>query len=596
MKIKNFNNFLPLNEEASPRLPVDENYWLRKGKKGKKVALYTHDDMDGIFSAIEVKKYLLNKGFTIEKYGILNYMDGWKHTSIDPNLINVVVDFASMPGDTRDQYIDYYLDHHGAFSAEDLEKYKSSPVQKKKTASAYEAICQSLGVPQDELVLSIIDMIDAAKYQQYGVSWSRLLDFNISDIKKSENKRLEFAAAFNQFLKRADHKTLISVIHNCNDASIYSIFNVMKKVYGEHNINFSGPMKGAPKDFEKDSRSRLSQMQQRTRGKGVGAKKIYQTQSDFMNDFLSAGKIRLDGYTMIGDLAFVPTGTWANALRARSIIETDFNNGVVPKEPKFILLQYGGTLQVCSYKPMSETENLPVLKDGQTVNDLGAYMTGLLKNFQEHLGYFKPKDIVNLIKNFIDEEGLLDQGTIQGNDDTTIYFSGQFTIKEDGVEKPDNRKFDLEKFKELLSVNGLSISNFEIGIDTFVDEISTDYKVNYIVIPKSSVGQDEITVSGGHGGIGSISNIFGTCKAKGFEGIRFIDMFKNKIITDLSGVSFAMRTSWGEAGESREQNKPEDYKVIPTEQVTKLDQYGKVIKPTTEKKVLNFKKFNNLRP
>ena len=502
MKIKTFNSFSKLNEEASPRLPVSEDYWTRKGKTGKQVALYTHDDMDGIFSAIEVKKYLLNKGFTIVKYGILNYMDGWKYTSIDPNLINIVVDFASMPGDERDSHIDYYLDHHGLFSAEDLEKYKSSPVQKKKTASAYEAICQSLGVPQDELVLSVIDMIDAAKYQHYNVSWSRLLDFDLSEIKKSQNKRLEFAAAFNQFIKRADHQTLISVIHNCKDASIYSIFNVMKAVYGEHNIFTSGPQRGKSKDFISDSDWRLNQMQQKTRGKS-SRKKIYTDQKDFMKDFLIAGKIRLDGYTLIGDIAFVPTGTWANALRARSIIETDFQNGIVTVEPKFILLQYGGTLQVCSYKPISETQNLPVLKNGQTVDDLGVYMTGLLKNFQEHLGYY--------------------------------------------------------------------------DADT-------------------SIGQDEITVSGGHGGIGSISNIFGTCGAKGFEGVRFIDMFKNKIITDLSGVSFAMGTSWGETGESREQDKPEDYKVIPTEQVTKIDQYGKVIKPTTEKKVLNFKKFNNLRP
>ena len=43
-------------------------------------------------------------------------------------------------------------------------------------------------------------------------------------------------------------------------------------------------------------------------------------------------------------------------------------------------------------------------------------------------------------------------------------------------------------------------------------------------------------------------------------------------------------------------DKPEDNKVIPTEQVTKLDPSGKVIKPTTEKKVIDFKKFNNLRP
>lgn len=488
MKIKTFNSFSKLNEEASPRLPVSEDYWTRKGKTGKQVALYTHDDMDGIFSAIEVKKYLLNKGFTIVKYGVLNYMDGWKYTSLDPKLINVVVDFASMPGDERDQYIDYYLDHHGAFSAEDLEKYRSSPVQKKKTASAYEAICQSLGVPQDELVLSVIDMIDAAKYQDYEVSWSRLLDFDISEIKKSENKRLEFAAAFNQFLKRSDHQTLISVIHNCKDASIYSIYNVMKTVYGEHNVQAFGPMRGQPKDFTTDSQSRLSQMQQRTRGK-IPTKKIYMNQADFVKDFSIGSGLKVDGYQIIGDLAFVPTGTWANALRARSIIEKDFENGSVPQEPKFILLQYGGTLQVCSYKKIEETQDLPVLKSGQRVDDLGKYMTGLLTNFQDQLGYYDP--------------------------------------------------------------------------DT-------------------SIGQDEITVSGGHGGIGSISNIFGTCNIDPYKGVRFIDMFKNKIITDLSGVKFHVGLSWGESGESREQDKPIDYKVISAEDVTKVDRTGKVVKDQLE--------------
>jgi hypothetical protein len=79
----------------------------------EKVAIYLHD-MDGIFTAIEVKN-ILNAGFT-EKYGILNYSEGWKYTTLDPKLINVVVDFANMPGDERDDL--NYLDHHGIFTPE----------------------------------------------------------------------------------------------------------------------------------------------------------------------------------------------------------------------------------------------------------------------------------------------------------------------------------------------------------------------------------------------------------------------------------------------------------------------------------------------
>jgi len=482
--INRFKNFDLIKEEAAPRLPIKEDYWTRKGKIGKKVALYTHDDLDGIFCAIEMQKWLKNKGFEIVKYGILNYSEGWKYTTLDPKLINIVLDFANMPGDERDEMIDYYLDHHGLFTPQELEKYKSSPVQKKKTASAYEAVCQALGVPQDSLTLDVIDMIDAAKYSDYGVSWQRLLDFDISEIKKSEKRRLEFAAAFNQFLKRSDAKTILSVIYNCNDASIYSIFNVMKSVYPEHNIFPSGVRRGEKKDFMVDSLWRLGEMQKKTRGRETQKIK-FESQEEFVNKFGKYGSVRPDGYQLIGKLVFIPTGTWANALRARTIVEKDFMNGKLFEEPDFILLQYGGTLQVCSYKKMNELEELPKMKDGTAIDDLGKYMTGLLDNFKKHLGYY--------------------------------------------------------------------------DADT-------------------SVGQDEITVSGGHGGIGSISNIFGECKVAPYTGSRFIDMFKNKIITDLSGVKFNISLKWGEPSEYKSKDPEMNNKVITTGDITKLDPQGKVIK------------------
>lgn len=481
--IENFNRFDKINEEASPRLPKSEEYWLKKGKSGKNVALYTHDDMDGIFSAIEVKKYLLNAGFKIVKYGVLNYSEGWKYTELDPKLINVVLDFSDMPGDERDEMVDYYLDHHGVFTPEELEKYKSSPVQKKKTASAYEAICQSLGVPQDDLTLSVIDMIDAAKYDDYDVSWQRLLDFNISDIKRKMNKRLEFGAAFNQFIKRSDTKTVVSVINYCNDASIFAVFNAMKRLYPEHNSYVGGPKKGLKKDFIEDSKWRLGEMEKRTRGSNSNMKKKFTTQADFVNSFRSGEGIKPNGYQLIGDLIFVPGGTWANALRARTIIEKDFIDNKIEAEPKFIMLIYGTTIQVCSYKKMEKTSDLPKLQNGETVNDLGKYMIGLLNNFKTHLGY--------------DSTG-------------------------------------------------------------------------------TSIGQDEVTVSGGHGGIGTISNIIGVCNKEPYNGLRFIDMFKNKIITDLSGVRFNLNLKWSEPADWSAGEPAMNNRVINIDDVTKLDKYGNV--------------------
>ena len=118
------------------------------------------------------------------------------------------------------------------------------------------------------------------------------------------------------------------------------------------------------KEFLSDSAWRLGEMQKRTRGTNPYKNK-YTSQAEFVAKFGVNGLIKLDGYQIIGNLAFVPTGTWANALRARTIIEKDFMEGRIKEEPKFILLQYGGTLQVCSYKKMEEMDDLPKLRSGE---------------------------------------------------------------------------------------------------------------------------------------------------------------------------------------------------------------------------------------
>jgi hypothetical protein len=42
---------------------------------------------------------------------------------------------------------------------------------------------------QDSLTTEVIDMIDSAKYQDYGISWDRLLDFNIASMKRVEKDK-----------------------------------------------------------------------------------------------------------------------------------------------------------------------------------------------------------------------------------------------------------------------------------------------------------------------------------------------------------------------------------------------------------------------
>ena len=486
MNIQKFNDYNKINESA-PRLPKSEDYWIKKGKTGKDVMIYTHDDMDGIFSAIVVKKYLKNAGFNIKGYGVLNYMDGWKNTSLDPKMINVVVDFASMPDKEREDLIDFYVDHHGVYSDEEKEHFKDKPVLKTKTDSAYEGICIQLGYTLNSEILDAIDMIDSAKYTHYKIDWRQLLDFSWESFKKSENPKLAFAAAFNQFLKRSDHKTLIEVIDNVDDVSIYAIYNAMKRLYPGNNKNFRT---GEPKDMLSDAEWRLSTMAKRTRGKDT-KKTIYKSADDFIKSNTSNGEIRLDGYQLIGDIAFVPSGTWANALRIRTILLEDYDSGVIPEEHKvkFCMLQYGNTIQVAAFDDMDKIFEKPVLKGGSIVNDLGSYMNGLLKNFQEHLGYYEP--------------------------------------------------------------------------DT-------------------SVGQEEITVSGGHGGIGTISNIIGKCNEDPCKESRFLDMFKNKIISDLSGVKLPIKLKWITPKGGPNKAPKMDAKVMKKSDIRTINKFGDILEPVEE--------------
>ena len=432
---------------SSPRIPKSEIYWKNKGKKPminsknietyKNVMLYFHDDCDGIYSSIIIKKYLIKQGFNIIGYGIMNYQEGWKYTTLHPELINVCVDFSM-----HHKLLDVYCDHHYG----DLPSNKIYAI-KTNTGSAFEGISLQYGIPNDSLTLHPIDMIDSAKYKHYGVNICDVINFDWKIIKKSNQSKLTYVGMMNQFIKRSDHTTLIEVVHNCHEPSIYAIVNKLKEFYSGNNLWKDG----LRKDFILDGKWRINTMKERTRG--FYTKKVYMTQQDFINDFYQNGKIDLykRGYQIIGNLAFIPTGSWANGIRARAILQEDMDKGIIPKDcVDFIMLQYGNTLQVVAYNSIEslKSENrLPILKNNILMDNIGLYMTNLLNHFIQYLGY--------------------------------------------------------------------------VDISTYVFTI-----------------EDEITVSGGHKNIGTMSNIVTTVKggeySKNYIGMKYLNLFINKIISDLS--------------------------------------------------------------
>lgn len=528
--ITNFNKYVKLFESA-PRIPNKEEYWIKKGKSGKNVCLILHDDLDGCVSAIIMKKYLLDHGFKIKKYAVINYQEGWTALKLDPSLINIALDFA----DDHDD-ISVYIDHHGKFSEEQTQTQQRYSI-KTDTGSAAEGIAQQLGLSFSNDIKDWIDMVDSAKYADYDVDIKGILNFDLKEIVKSKTAKLTFAAAMNQLLKRSDERTFIEVVNGCEEPSIYNIYRLFKMFYPQNNPNFRT---GEETDFVEDARQRLGQMQKKTKGEGFlsqgydknGKKIIFRSQQEFWKAFAKnlpyqdveneedadpefkgslvmhskapyepgSFKMQLkpEVYQIIGNLMYVPSGTWANALRAKAIFNQDIEKGILPDDPKLnlVLLQYGNTLQMADLrtkiKDMSD-EDLPKDKSGKPIKDLGGYCESLVENFKKVLGY-----------------------------------------------------------------------------------------------------KDDRTVAGGHPGIGSISNIFGKCKLEAFKDIKFIDMFKNKIINDLSGVKWNISMSWNEEQDTgAPASKPDEInkKMMGIEDVRSEED---VLIEKNEKEILNYLIVNNI--
>lgn len=454
MKIK-FNDYILNEEESSIKFPNDLEYWKKKGKRGKDVIIYTHNDMDGIFSGIAIRDYLENKGFSIKGYAIIDYENGWKVFTLDKTYINISVDYAE---DNPD--LDLYIDHH----MEEGDLYKKSEYSiKMKSDSCYGLICRLLGMPTDSYILSVISMIDAAKYDEYGVDIKTILNFTLNDIKKMPNPRLVFAGAFNQLVKRSDYKTIIEVVYN-GTLSIYKIFKLFKILYPLNNLKVKRGtdkeesrnllmMGTRPDDIEglqeipafvPDSKDRMHKMMTRTSGNYE--KPFIYSLEDFENFYWNdkERKFKFDGFVVIKNLVYVPVGSWANALRARALIETLL--GRHDKDIQFILLDYGSSLQIASYRNINSTSNLPKLRGGETLNDLDKYTNFLARFVLPH----------------------------------------EFDFKYEGLK------------------------------------------------------------AGGHPGIGNLSNLFGRCKKTPFVGMKFIDLMKNWIIHDITGIKWRLNLIWNE--------------------------------------------------
>jgi hypothetical protein len=570
--MKKYNSFLKAINESAPRIPNSEEYWKKKGKIGKEVMIYFHDDLDGIYSATVMKNYLENKGFVMHGYGIVNYQEGWNTTKLDSKYINIALDYAeNVDG------IDVYMDHHGSFELEEIkDREKNRGSVKTDTTSAYEGICDQLGLPIDASIQNVIDMVDSAKYDDYEIDQEILLKFD----PKSFKSKLEFAAAFNQMLKRSDHKTFIEVVANSKDMapSIYNVYRLFRLLYPANNMNLyklksaanraniktddGKPdvdafikslklyrpelLKHFEKDFIEDAKWRLKTMQERTRG--TDNKNTIHSQQEFMSKFQTNRGIKLNGYQILGNMMFVPSGTWANALRARSILETDSKriSKIIDNKVNF------EKMPTISYFINQNSDMYDDLKSrvGQTVELVGDL------SYNNNYSYINVKEDVSN-KNVEGMKGIIDMATIQ-NKEYLVFRAKQPIF---WVLLQYGNTFQVASYHKLENYDKRYLPKLKDGtivgnLGKYCEVLLNNFE-QYFGLNKNAV-DGVTTVAGGHKGIGSISNIFGRA-TKIKPDVRFLDLIKNKMIQDLSGIPWDDITMpWGDENEERKPKDPKD--------------------------------------
>lgn len=218
-------------------------------------------------------------------------------------------------------------------------------------------------------------MVDSALYDDYDISWWDLLNFDIKSVKNHKNPILQLTGMFNQLIKRGDFRTIIEIVHNIDHPSPYRILDLFRRLYPGNNIDRRSQM---GKDFILDGQSRLNKMIGRTRGNNEPKCATY-TQKEFMDIHFNKrlNHIKTKGYAVFGKIVYVPSGTWANAIRARGIVENDLNTGMlVADNVKWVYLEYGDTFQVASIGNVNKFDDsdFPVDNNGNVMDSLKTYM------------------------------------------------------------------------------------------------------------------------------------------------------------------------------------------------------------------------------
>ena len=207
-------------------------------KRYKKAKIYFHQDLDGVTTAIAMKKYLENQGFKVVETEVIQYGEKeWGIRKADLSdeargeVMPVLVDFAH----GKPMFI-IHTDHHD--SQVGVEQGTSTNF--KHSRSNVETISQTVS-PKDlftDTDLFIISMVDSANYAMNDITPKMVMNFiyKFDDTKSSRDNMIALGLVTNKLLLAyKNYPNFMEDLVMRAEPSVKGIYNIIKDFAIERN-------------------------------------------------------------------------------------------------------------------------------------------------------------------------------------------------------------------------------------------------------------------------------------------------------------------------------------------------------------------------
>jgi len=228
-------------------------------KEYKKAYIYFHKDLDGIASALGIKKYLEDNGIKVVGAEPIQYgSEEYSVKQIEKGVLPVLVDFAHGKPMMR-----IHLDHHD--NQVGFDKLKQS-VSFSHTPSNIEYISQTISptdvfTPRDIEVISTVDTADFSKFGLEPDDIMRAVYKTDKDLDVSKNHQLMGLVVNKLALSYKNKKGFLSKLVMNSNPSLMSMYNVIKKLAKSEGYK-------SPEDIETGGKVYTQQRQDKKLEKG----------------------------------------------------------------------------------------------------------------------------------------------------------------------------------------------------------------------------------------------------------------------------------------------------------------------------------------